>query len=255
MSEIIPGVLSDEDLATMQDRFGVGEQQVRRDHIISHVLAALTTIDSDSLVFFGGTALARTHLVDLRLSEDIDLIVRGRRGPMAHLIEETLKRQMRRSIGALQFEPPLSETRDAVPSVIVAGRIRVQIQLLEAEGHPKWPTELRRLEQRYADSPEARMRVFTAPAFAAAKLAAWHNRAAPRDLYDLWALAKRGDINEEARELFAKHGPLTDASRVAFRDLPSDAEWHASLSHQGVVRVNPRDAAHVVKMAWSAESA
>ena len=35
--------------------FGVGMEQVRRDHLISHVLAAIATdISTDNLVFFGG---------------------------------------------------------------------------------------------------------------------------------------------------------------------------------------------------------
>src|ERR1035437_7763140 len=62
-------------------RFGVGMEQVRRDHLISHVLAAISSaVSTEELVFFGGTALSRTHLADARLSEDIGLIARiGRR--------------------------------------------------------------------------------------------------------------------------------------------------------------------------------
>jgi predicted nucleotidyltransferase component of viral defense system len=46
-------------------RFGVGMEQVRRDHLISHVLAAISCdVSTDALVFFGGTALSRTHLAD-----------------------------------------------------------------------------------------------------------------------------------------------------------------------------------------------
>jgi hypothetical protein len=37
-------VLSDEDLAAVEEMFGVGEAQVRRDHLISHVLAALSAL-------------------------------------------------------------------------------------------------------------------------------------------------------------------------------------------------------------------
>lgn len=77
----IPGVLSIEDLHTIQDTFGVDEAQVRRDHVISHCLAALSRIDDDRLIFFGGTALSRTRLPDLRLSEDIDLIAHAPRVP------------------------------------------------------------------------------------------------------------------------------------------------------------------------------
>ena len=57
-----------DDLETVAAKFGVGMEQVRRDHLISHILGALTTMDgTDDLTFFGGTALSRTHLPNLRL--------------------------------------------------------------------------------------------------------------------------------------------------------------------------------------------
>ena len=55
----------------VQAKFGVSAEQVRRDHLISHLLGALSRMDDKKgLVFFGGTALSRTLLPDLRLSED-----------------------------------------------------------------------------------------------------------------------------------------------------------------------------------------
>jgi hypothetical protein len=45
------------------------------------------------------------------------------------------------------------------------------------------------------------------PTFAASKTVAWHDRAAPRDLWDLWALAEHGHITTDAAELFAALGP------------------------------------------------
>lgn len=63
-SHSVPGVLSDAELRDVSRGFGVAADEV-----------------SDDVVFFGGTALCRTHLPDLRLSEDIDLIaVRDRSG-------------------------------------------------------------------------------------------------------------------------------------------------------------------------------
>ena len=80
----VPGVLSATDLRAVADEFGVDDPQVRRDHVISHALAGLSTIEDGRLLFFGGTALARTRLPTLRLSEDLDLVAlapafRGRR--------------------------------------------------------------------------------------------------------------------------------------------------------------------------------
>jgi predicted nucleotidyltransferase component of viral defense system len=49
--------------AAVADRFGVDMAQVRRDHLISHVLAAISVrVLSTDVVFFGGTALSRTYL-------------------------------------------------------------------------------------------------------------------------------------------------------------------------------------------------
>lgn len=74
MTMTTPGVLDPDELHDVAARFGVGEAQVRRDHVISHALAEISSLGTDSLVFFGGTALSRTHLPSLRLSEDIDLL-------------------------------------------------------------------------------------------------------------------------------------------------------------------------------------
>ncbi len=58
--------------AEIAERFGVAPEQVERDHLISHLLAFLSQNIHDRIQFIGGTALARTHLPDGRLSEDID---------------------------------------------------------------------------------------------------------------------------------------------------------------------------------------
>lgn len=44
------------------DRFGVDLEQVRRDHVISHVLGSISRRAQDRFIFYGGTALSRTWL-------------------------------------------------------------------------------------------------------------------------------------------------------------------------------------------------
>jgi predicted nucleotidyltransferase component of viral defense system len=68
-----------EDLERQTARFGFADDQVRRDHAISHILGAISNNLRDDVIFFGGTALSRTHLVHARLSEDIDMIALGNR--------------------------------------------------------------------------------------------------------------------------------------------------------------------------------
>lgn len=249
-----PGMLSVQDLNATMVSFGVSEQQVRRDHVISHALAALARIDDRRLIFFGGTALARTHLPELRLSEDIDLIALSPRTALAGDIQEALVSGLSRVVGTPEFVPNIAATNHSQACVMRVGDVLIQIQLLAELGYPHWPTEVRVLEQRYSDAPPTAMRVLTASAFAAAKLAAWHDRRAPRDLYDMWALGRRGLITDDARRLYARFGPTTSAAGVVFAPIPSQREWRDALEHQGIVKVTAAEAASTVAEAWSDRS-
>jgi len=120
------------DMERVASTFGVGMEQVRRDHLISHVLAAIVSdISTDDLVFFGGTALSRTHLADARLSEDIDLIARIHRWEIADQIEPAVRRGLARSHGRHVWQPALSATTGSQPAVLsVPDSTSVQVQLL-----------------------------------------------------------------------------------------------------------------------------
>ena len=58
--------------------FGVAGAQIDHDFVISHLLVAISS-HADKVIFYGGTALSRTVLPDLRLSEDVDLLSIGAR--------------------------------------------------------------------------------------------------------------------------------------------------------------------------------
>lgn len=246
----VPGVLSETDATQVEAAFGVGREQVERDHLISHMLASLAGSVRDDIVFIGGTALARTHLPALRLSEDIDLIARGPRSRLGRQIEIALVADLARSFGQITFMPAFDLTRDAEPVLASApGRTLVQIQLLDGVGRPHWPTELAMIEQRYADAPSAELRVPTIEAFAAMKLSAWQDRRAPRDLYDLHALHEIGAINDEAKKLYRDLGPGV-LTKELFVGAATQAEWDDALSHQCRPTVGPDEALNVVRDSW-----
>ncbi|WP_226863902.1 nucleotidyl transferase AbiEii/AbiGii toxin family protein [Mycolicibacterium baixiangningiae] len=174
-------------------QFSVSAEQVERDHLISHILAFLSREFGDRVHFIGGTALARTHLPDGRLSEDIDLIAIGSRKEVATELDATLPRAVARTHGWLTVEPALSGTADTLPVLLRPSDGRpVRLQLLSARDRVVWPTERRDLFQRYADAPAAELLVPILPAFAASKTATWTDRHAARDLWDLWALSRLG---------------------------------------------------------------
>lgn len=235
-------------------QFGAELQQVRRDHLISHVLAAIARdVPDTDVVFFGGTALARTHLADGRLSEDIDLIALSPRTGVAGRIQDAVAAGLLRTHGRASWTPELTSTRDAQSAVLgIPDGTSIQVQLLASTGYPVWPTEVVDIHQRYSDAPQARLRVLTVEAFLAAKVLAWLDRRTPRDLYDLAALSRRGHVNRAAVECLIRFGPSSQPpSAKAFGKAPAQAAWKQALAHQTRLDITASDALEAVKEAWA----
>lgn len=131
----IPGVLDPQERRAVEEQFGVGARQVVRDHVISHGLATIAAAAQGNVVFFGGTALSRTLLPQLRLSEDIDLIALGNRREVGARIQAEVQRRFRRTLGAVTFIPPLGEAPHSQPSILEVKGTRIQVQLLASEGY------------------------------------------------------------------------------------------------------------------------
>ncbi|HOS95623.1 MAG TPA: nucleotidyl transferase AbiEii/AbiGii toxin family protein, partial [Armatimonadota bacterium] len=190
-----PFELSAADARLQQEHFGVAPDQILHDFVISHVLAALEPL-SDRFVFYGGTALSRTLLNGLRLSEDIDLLSTGPRAEPARLIDSALS-GLQRGLGSVSADVRLQDvTTDTAPCTYRIGEVPVRIQLISAAHYPTWPTQRSMVAQRYSGLPDLELQTYTAEGFVAAKTVAWcdSTRNAPRDLYDLWALAERGFV-------------------------------------------------------------
>lgn len=233
-------------------QFGAGTEQIERDHLISHLLAFLSRHFGDRVHFIGGTALARTHLPNGRLSEDIDLVAVGNRADVARDLDLALPRAVARSHGRLAVEPALRDTRDADAVVLRPDDGRpVRLQLLSVRGRVLWPTERRELFQRYADVPAAELSVPTLPAFAASKTATWADRQAPRDLWDLWALNRLGAVDANAAALFQRYGPTNRPPALHMFDrAPSDAQWQTQLAGHPSQHLRWRSAHRGTRRPW-----
>lgn len=245
--------LDADEASAVASSFGVALEQVRRDHLISLILAALQPA-TDELVFFGGTALARSYLPAGRLSEDIALISTGDRRNVADRVTRLIVRGLRSRYASITWSKALTDVRDVEPVIVTTNSgISVRIQLLTADGYSAWPTTPTDLEQRYSDAPSTRLTVPTRDAFAAWKTAAWMDRAAPRDLFDLWALAQADALTSDAAALFAVHGPIrTPPQPWMCQSPPPESVWHEQLSGQTRLSVTAAEALGVVGDAWSA---
>jgi predicted nucleotidyltransferase component of viral defense system len=240
-------MLRREELVRWAATFGVADEQVRRDHLVSHVLAALSTFEDPGIVFYGGTALARTHLPNFRVSEDVDLLV-DPRAEWADRIESHLPRALRRHFGTVTWDPPPKATSGR----LVAGRlsVRVHLESLDAE-RSRWPVERRAVDMRYSDVEPRSMVVPTLSAFTAMKSMAWADRHTPRDLADLAALASNGAFDAVGADLVRVMGGWRPPGGE-FDQLPAAtrAAWNTELAHQMAVVPDPDERLATVKQAW-----
>jgi hypothetical protein len=246
-------MLRRDELARWAGTFGVADEQIRRDHLISHILVALATLDGPGIVFYGGTALARTHLPVFRLSEDVDLLVDPRKDWAAR-VEEHMPRALRRHVGAVNWDPGPSGIPDRASARLVAGPVSVRVQLVTLDPEQaRWPVERRRLDMRYADAPAMEMTVPTRSAFTAMKTLAWADRHAPRDLADLAALAELGAFDPAGAALVADLGGWLPIPAI-FDHVPdaTRSAWAVDLDHQMARTPDPDTCLEKVRSGWAA---
>lgn len=219
----------DEEQRWVRD-LGVPAGQVQRDHLLSHVLNALPHVLSEA-TFMGGTALCRTHLIDWRLSEDIDLLVESD-GQAAAALSDQLPRLLRREFPGLEVAW-MHQGLTQVGNLSVDG-VTIRVQLVRSDdSYRRYPTELTSVALRYTDLPShVTMPVPTLVGFAAMKLNAWADRATPRDLCDLFGLLQVGAVDQRAVDIAQQASSALQP--VAFRDelRPNSDEWLTALGAQ-----------------------
>lgn len=247
-------MLSDADRQSIKAAFGADDAQVERHHLISHALAAISDDLGERIKFYGGTALARTFLPLGRLSEDIDLIAVRARADVAEALARTLTRRLAREFGRPTFQPALVNARGPEPvTAAFPSGPKIQLQLLPSDHYPAWPFERRELEQRYADARPATLLVPTFDAFVAWKTITFMDRRAPRDLWDLAALAHLHPFTRAAAELFATFGPFRSSPTAStIPAAPTETVWERDLAHQTRLTITAAQARAQVVRAWVA---
>lgn len=223
-------MLDDYEALEIQRKFGASLAQVKRDHAISHLLCSLQKVKSN-FVFFGGTGLARTHLADGRLSEDIDLYTNNRVGLLAEL--EAIPDWIEQEFPKSNWTVSPTATRDPKSAILNCGPgILIQVQIVDSSsrGWTNIPTEILKIEQRYSDVSSTKLAVPTFDGFVAMKALAWFDRGAPRDLFDLSALSTVGSVSGAART--AIQAILGHQLSAAMMNRYVSGDWDGQLAHQ-----------------------
>lgn len=245
-------MISGEELRCWRDRFGVDEQQIRHDHLISHVLAAFAELELDA-IFRGGTALARSHLDGLRISEDIDLLTRAP-AEIAKFLSQELPGQLRREFPNLE----LLDGGRWVQLLRTSGlTLQVQAEALEPAQVRCHEFEWTTVNLRYSDLDRrgAGLRLPSAASFVAMKHLAYSDRVArnaPRDLVDLAAMAEAGMITRRADEIVrCLRGFGVQPSELAEVPQTIRRGWTVSLGHQMRAVPDVDQALTRVREAWA----
>jgi len=238
------------EIEAVASRFGAPDTQIIRDHLISHVLAALANWpDRDRVTFFGGTALCRTWLPDLRLSEDVDLLIDS--AADGEDLRQHISRSLRREFPNLAWTR-LGAQHQVETWTLANDELEVKVQLGQwRHGWRAIPIVTEPVELRYSDLPTSvAVQLPTPSGFAAMKLMAWFDRRTPRDLYDLAALADAGHIDRNAVDLvrsLAGYRPDSALERAVPRSV--EASWQAELGHQASSLSSPGDCLDRVRLA------
>lgn len=246
-------MISSREISENAAAFGVPAAQVVRDHLISHVIFALSEIQEHGVVFFGGTALCRTWCADSRLSEDIDLLVDDY-VQASIKVPEHVTRVIRRDFPSAAWSD--SGRRHEVDTKVLQGSSGTSVNVQFVAWRTGWralPVTPADVRLRYSDLPEtARLNVPTPEAFVAMKLMSWADRKAPRDLFDLYELARLGHFTQEVPRFVKAITGVTPTRRMFEGRVPKRVRevWGAELGHQRSDLPEPDDCFEIIHAAF-----
>lgn len=239
-------MIDDREVRQRASSLGVPEGQVRRDHLLSHLINVLQEVHD--VTFIGGTALNRTHLPDLRLSEDLDIHLLDDR-PEA--VVQTLARGVRLEFPSLSTNE-MQRREDVHTFLLNTEGLTVHVQIVRRRG--AWaalPTQQAHVRLHYSDLAEtALLPVPTADSFGAMKLTAYIERDAPRDLFDLRGLAEGRMLTHQTLDLTKQLLGRT-LTPQEFERVPDAEAWTTELSHQVADPGDPEAALAVVRYSLS----
>jgi predicted nucleotidyltransferase component of viral defense system len=234
-------MIDEEEIEKNAELFDVPLATIVKDHAISHALFCLSQIigkdAGKKVLFYGGTALNRTHFTDFRLSEDIDLMI-NEYPAWIKIMQPQLLAFMRKVFPKAQWKN--EHNGDGIWTLNLECEVNITIQIQCVEPRMRWEIYDQHVSQtevklRYSDLPDTVLfNVPSAEAFVAMKLCAWIDRSAARDLADLNELAKLGSITKVALDLAKDVYGTRFTTATLGRSVPPSVirQWKVDLAHQ-----------------------
>jgi len=199
-------MISPAEVARTAHRLGVGDRTIEKDYVLSWLLVAIAGSDlRDLLAFKGGTALKRCYYPEYRFSEDLDFTLCA---DMSHeeaitafenLFPELLSRT-NLTIATQSAELSFFQSSTLLLNYVGPLRGRLESRHLKVDitrGELlQYPVTARVLLAPYSDFPsDVALPVYALEEIVVEKLCAIIGRTEPRDLYDVYWLVERGDVD------------------------------------------------------------
>lgn len=210
-------------------QLGLDDAVVARDYVLCHVLAALAETGG-GLVFRGGTALARVHWPDHRISEDLDFVTDREWESVRNIIARAVDVAGSRTADGVMIASS-SSSGHRLRTVVRSARGEILVDVVR---QTPMRAETARLHLPYSDLPDdLSIDVVAVEEILADKWFMLEDRDEPRDLFDLWTglVAREIPFGSVADVHAAKHGyqPVLESLPRARRLRTG---WSIRLAHQ-----------------------
>lgn len=199
-------MISPAEIAKMAHRLGVGDRVIEKDYVLSWLLVAVAESDlQDRLAFKGGTAIKRCYYPDYRFSEDLDFALVT---DLAHpdLVQAfvdlfpALGKRVNLTLALRSAEQSTAEGTTLFINYIGPLRARLESRHLKVDISRGelllYPLARRPLQAPFSDYPAGiTLLTYSLEEILAEKLRSLVERTEPRDLYDVYMLLERGDVD------------------------------------------------------------
>jgi len=214
---------------------GVPQGTIEKDYVLSVALNAVAESEiSKYLAFKGGTAIKKVYFQEARFSEDLDFAV------LSGLTKEDILRKLNETLGDKEIEGirfgKFGEEKTSAglkASVKFTGPLmheqRVRFDFSFRENLVREPTRKTLIDSYKLGSHE--VLVLRLEEIFAEKIHALGSRAAPRDLYDVWFLLKKGVLldMELLEKKFAYYGEKFEKDKIEANVRQMEESWKRDL--------------------------
>jgi Uncharacterized conserved protein len=237
---MIPGI----EIREISRENGVPETTVEKDYALNWILVAISREIDDLMALKGGTAIRKTYIGDYRFSDDLDftLLVNIDKNMLEKKVITAVKKSKAESGINFNENIRIEETPNKTYEMVTYFRmlrkmgspLRIRLDITRSEDEKIiLPLKRRSIIHPYSDRCRGKILGYSLEEILAEKLRSLFQRTRPRDLYDVWYLLKRIEVEKSLEilpEKFKLKGVSMDNLPMKRKDF--EHAWESSLKHQ-----------------------